>query len=519
MDDDQQLNHECYDVPEEADWFDYEDALMRSAEHGCTKCVDKLIRAGADVNTSDGWYNPLMEASRFGHVECVRLLIEAGADINLLFTFMSTLGMVQGVKTLIQVGVDVNETDDETGATALIEAAGIGSKECVQALLEAGADINRTDNDGRVALMHAAVRNFDQDCILALLGAGADVNKTDTRGSTALMYAAGMGNQEIVQALVEGGADVDVVDRRGWTALTNAASCMDNGCLKLLIDAQKKKKADVKDDIDNPFLVVMEVSRNARSFPTPEALGQRFRCTQLVFKIGGYVNYICNDNDERSKSSSRIYFEQSSAEFDTGEVKINYDRNVLTTLLSEPTMSKEPISSMFHTGQVPMLMLAGGEKVDPETKNKILKKYMSRDDQDELSLMHLSREAVRNQMMETHPHDNLFSAVSKLDIPETLKAFLLYDMSLDEEFIDDGVWKKYLGKTDDDEDEDDDDTDGDDDDGGDVYLDTSDLESDDSDFDDDDDAEEMSDDTGGNDADLDIDDDDDNDDTNDGFSS
>ena len=77
--------HVCLDIPatkEETDRFDLEDKLMKAAMHGCTECLDKLIKAGADVNkTGEYKINAIMWASRYGSPQCVNLLLAAGADL------------------------------------------------------------------------------------------------------------------------------------------------------------------------------------------------------------------------------------------------------------------------------------------------------------------------------------------------------------------------------------------------------------------------------------------------------
>ena len=54
--------------------------LLGRIEEGDAASVKVLLEAGADPNASDdsGW-TALMEAAYGGHAECVRLLLEAGA--------------------------------------------------------------------------------------------------------------------------------------------------------------------------------------------------------------------------------------------------------------------------------------------------------------------------------------------------------------------------------------------------------------------------------------------------------
>ena len=79
---------------------------------------------------------------------------------------------------------------------------------------------------------------------------------------------------------------------------------------------------------------------------------------------------------------------------------------------------------------VQMLLLAAGETVSNRRKTTIMKGYKY---QDKFSLKHLSREAVRKQMITSHPHDNLFHAVPKLGIPQNLESYLVYDVFLNDD--------------------------------------------------------------------------------------
>ena len=78
-----------------------------------------------------------------------------------------------------------------------------------------------------------------------------------------------------------------------------------------------------------------------------------------------------------------------------------------------------------------MLLLAAGNIIDEKAKAEIIEDYLNQN-QDKFSLKHLSREAVRKQMIAAHPHDNLFQAVPKLGIPYTLEPYLVYDVSLND---------------------------------------------------------------------------------------
>ena len=91
-----------------------------------------LIMAGADVNTtnSEGTITPLISAVQEENAEYVEELLRAGADVN------------------ATDGLD----------TALMVACKTGNETIVKLLLEAGADVNAENSPGMTALYLAVVR-------------------------------------------------------------------------------------------------------------------------------------------------------------------------------------------------------------------------------------------------------------------------------------------------------------------------------------------------------------------------
>ena len=153
-------------------------ALTLAACLGKDKCVDLLLKGGADVNNGgedqynyplldaaglDGMYN--IHAGGYGSEECVKLLLNAGADVN------------------------VTDSDD---VTTLMAAAFNGYCSSLDALLESGVDVNATDYNGYTALTMIGVSTFDYKtkelfaCLQKCLRAGAHVNKKNNEGDGAL---------------------------------------------------------------------------------------------------------------------------------------------------------------------------------------------------------------------------------------------------------------------------------------------------------------------------------------------
>jgi hypothetical protein len=104
---------------------------------------------------------------------------------------------------------------DATGATALIWAAEFGGFAVVERLLPA-SDRLAVDDRGQSALMHAALSG----CVEAveLLAPASDAWAVDDNGRTAFMRAAESGSVEAV-AILGRVSDIHAVDDNGWNAL------------------------------------------------------------------------------------------------------------------------------------------------------------------------------------------------------------------------------------------------------------------------------------------------------------
>ena len=205
----------------------YLDATFKiAAETGNTWVLKEMIREGANVNKESNDVTPLIAASFNGRHKCVELLIRAGADVNLaggiaeisnhtlaelklLFIFNSTRD-----RRVCQVNIG--------GFTPLSSASFRGHDECVKHLITARADVNKIDKWGLTPIF-AASHGGHIECVKTLIQAGADVNTVcRVWAGTALSLALERGHLECAQILIEAKADVNHQNRHDKTPLQYA---------------------------------------------------------------------------------------------------------------------------------------------------------------------------------------------------------------------------------------------------------------------------------------------------------
>ena len=167
----------CYQPTQSID-----SAILASSRNGHRKCLELLIRGGADVNVAIEGTTPLIESAKCVHAMCMKTLLLKGSDVNVT---------------------------DAGSATALYYA--VKNPECMELLIEAGANVNLPGSGGNIPL-HNACSHGHMKSIEMLLRAGADVNSIDAAEFTPLKCAAKYGHNNCIKRLIEAGADVNATD-------------------------------------------------------------------------------------------------------------------------------------------------------------------------------------------------------------------------------------------------------------------------------------------------------------------
>jgi ankyrin repeat protein len=109
---------------------------------------------------------------------------------------------VDRVQELAQQRDNVYVQDQQTGRTALLEAAQRSHRELCRHLLKGGSRVNHQDAEGRSPLHFAAICNDSVICRM-LLAADASVSLRDKQDRTPLWLAAETGSHEAVVAILE----------------------------------------------------------------------------------------------------------------------------------------------------------------------------------------------------------------------------------------------------------------------------------------------------------------------------
>ena len=382
----------------------------------CCKCMQLLLKEGADVNGCNKSGNTaLMEASH--DYECTRLLLEEGADENAKNMFGTTALMIaipsdQSMQLLLQNGADVNSNASD-GSTALMIATPYVS--CVQLLLAEGADVAVKGNNNVTAWL-SATEGMYSDSLDLLIQAGGNVNSAyKGNGLTALMVATIHGHGKCVDLLLQAGAKVHTIDKNKFTALRYAVDAYGGyrvfrnrkhydhvrcyraaKCVMLLVSAG----ADINGSFtEGGILSAMILNRIC---PTG------CRCKELSVDKHSLLRLFLNSGVNLSKIFKRHGKEVQNLQPDT------------LMLLSAAGATTKELSKLAQFLEKAPSNLASVQAADT-IRQILFQKF---------NLMSVCRLSLRDHLLNTNPHRNLFVSVQLPGLPSILIDYLLFNIYL-----------------------------------------------------------------------------------------
>jgi len=215
--------------------------------------VDKILaskKAVVDGEDNRGW-TALMYSLQSGRIENIEKLLKAGADVNHVTKYKQTplhmVSRVRNAKVMKLVVEKVKSVDvkDNNGNTPLHYCCNYGNLDSVKLLLEKGANAAHA-NKSKSTILHAAAQSGQLAMIkLVVAQKGVEVNVVDNNGFTPLYFATQRNVTEGVKLLIDAGADVNIAAEKHMYPTPLHVACVDNfGPLAELL-LKNKAKVDI----------------------------------------------------------------------------------------------------------------------------------------------------------------------------------------------------------------------------------------------------------------------------------
>lgn len=182
-------------------------ALHYSAQHGLSKTVPTLIKAGININlTNELEQTPLMLAAKNGFLHTVKYLLKNQAVLdstdNMGYSALSYAVKNNHLKTakfLLKQGASIEVTNLK-GDTLIILAAKNGSKDILKMLIKNNENIHSANNNGDTAIL-IATKNNELSSFNILLKAGANLSTTNINNETPYKIASKYEYIEILEVI------------------------------------------------------------------------------------------------------------------------------------------------------------------------------------------------------------------------------------------------------------------------------------------------------------------------------
>ena len=359
------------------------------------------------------------------HEQCVDILLQHGACVTAtrprdLKTAVH-LAAESGRKSLLEKLLHSDDFDidlsPEGYPTPLISAAIAGESETLKVLLEKGADVHYFERFGDNALLgatHKKLNNKMEDekrlsCVKQLIKHCASVNVKDYDGRTPLIKASISQYPDIVKLLIEYdhcNVDLNAVDDVHRTALSWACQSKNySECAYYLINAGCS--LNIPDCTDKKTALIYAAQCN------------NYNVMITLLKAGAGVNLTLD-------SKKQCIFD-----------KLPNDE--IRKILFIAGYRVEDITYQKYNKCLEDLEMCNADEarnvnflVHDKNTNNNNNSDMNQDCtlRNVSSLMSISRRAVRSHLTETHPENNLYCLVPKLNIPPLLHLYLVYNMVL-----------------------------------------------------------------------------------------